>query len=382
MDRSIKVITIAIICILALFLTDILAQENEITPITNNGKKWRIGYLEGGSYPNYQSILIHMIQNFMDSGWIEPATIPKCKDESETKTLWDFLSTKIQSDYLEFPPDNYWNAQWKDGLRAKLKPLILNRLNSDDIDLMLAFGTWAGHDLANNLHNTPTMVLSASNAIQSGIIKNAEDSGFDHLHVWIDPDKTERQLRLFHDITGFKRLGLAYENDLDGRSYAGVDDVLKLSRELDFKVIECCMPLEDGISREEKELIKCYEQLASKIDAIYITDYAGLTRKSITKLLLPLFKYKVPMYAQSRYNLIKNGILMGSGRSNFQADAQFYVTTFSKILNGVSPRDLPQKYESPLEIVINLESAKKIGFRFPLDILAGASKIHETIQNP
>ena len=88
------------------------------------------------------------------------------------------------------------------------------------------------------------------------------------------------------------------------------------------------------------------------------------------------------MFAQTRYDFVKYGILMGSGRSDFSYDAKFYVQTFAKILNGAKPRDLPQKFESPLDIVINLESAKKIGFRFPLDILAGAFEMYETIKKP
>ena len=92
---------------------------------------------------------------------------------------------------------------------------------------MLAFGTWAGLDLANNLHKTDTMVISASNAILSGIIKSVGDSGYDHVHAWIDPDKTKRQLRLLHKIIGFKRLGLAYENNKIGKSYAELDEMAK-----------------------------------------------------------------------------------------------------------------------------------------------------------
>ncbi|MBC8440823.1 MAG: ABC transporter substrate-binding protein [Deltaproteobacteria bacterium] len=384
MNRSIKPIAIGILCLLVVFQMDVCAQEAyETKPLTNNGKKWRIGYFEGGPYANYQSILKAMTASLMDSGWIQHAPIPKCQDENETRTLWNFLSTKIQSDYLEFPSDAYWNHEWNRAERERLKPVIINRLKKDkDIDLMLAFGTWAGQDLANNQHDTPTMVLSVSNAVQSGIIKSVEDSGFDHLQAWIDPEKTERQLRLFHEIIRFKRLGLAYHNNSEGKSYASVEDVLKLSRELDFQVIECQIPAKTDIAHKEAELIRCHERLAPEIDAIYITDYAGLTKKSITKLLSPLFKHKVPMFAQTRYDLVKNGILMGAGRSDFTADASFYVQSFAKILHGAKPGDLPQKFESPLKIVINLESAKKIGFRFPLDILAGAFEIHDTIQNP
>jgi len=262
------------------------------------------------------------------------------------------------------------------------KKNIIKRLNNKkDIDLMLAFGSWAGKDLANNQHKTPTMVLSSSNAVIAGIIKSVEDSGYDHVHAWIDSEKNKRQLRLFHEIIGFKKLGLAYENDKPGRSYAGVEDVIKLSLELDFQVIECHLPGESASNNKDAELIKCYEQLAPKIDSMYVTGHTGLTKKNIKRLLSPMFKYKVPMFAQTRMDLVEHGILMGAGRSNFSYDAKFYAQTFAKILNGAKPRDLPQKFESPFNIVINLESAKKIGFRFPLEILAGAYEIYPTIKD-
>jgi hypothetical protein len=280
MSRLTKHIAIGIVCVLIVPFMDIHAKTNETNPITNNGKKWQIGYLEGGPYANYQSILKQMIVTWMDTGWIEGASIPKSRDKIETRTLWKFLSTKIKSDYLEFPADNYWTGKWDTAERGKLKKNILKRLNiKKDIDLMLCFGTWAGQDLANNQHSTPVMVLSASNALQSGIIKSVEDSGFDHVHAWIDPSKSERQLRLFHEITGFKRLGLAFENDLDGRSYAAVSDVFRLSRELGFEVIECHIPVDQAsIVLDEAQLIECYEKLAPKIDSIYITESTGLTK--------------------------------------------------------------------------------------------------------
>ena len=364
-------------------LTMTSAYGNPSPPITNNGQKWRIGYLEGGPYSNYQSILKQMVLSLMDAGWIEKEVLPEPADESETRTIWKFLSEEARSEFLVFSMENYWSYQWENEAREKEKAAAINRLKKDgELDLMLAFGTWAGQDLANNQHATPTMVLSASNAVRAGIISSVEDSGYDHVHAWIDPDRTDRQIRLFHELTGFKKLGVAFENDIDGRSYAGIADVLRLSKELDFAVVECHLPVETGVSGEDAALIQCHEKLAPNIDSMFITDYAGLTTKSIVQLLMPLFQYKVPMFAQTRYDLVKYGILMGTGRADFNADAEFYTETFTQILHGAKPRDLPQKFESPLSIVVNLESAKRIGFRIPLDILAGAFEIHENIQVP
>ncbi|MCK5096993.1 MAG: hypothetical protein KAR45_02760, partial [Desulfobacteraceae bacterium] len=113
MSRPVNTLVIGLFFLLTIFLVDISAQETFKTkPITNHGKKWRIGYLEGGGYSNYQSILRAMTASLMNSGWIESASIPQCKDESETLTLWNFLSTKIKSDYLTFPADAYYTSSW------------------------------------------------------------------------------------------------------------------------------------------------------------------------------------------------------------------------------------------------------------------------------
>ena len=383
MTQHPKYFAAVLAAVIVFFMSAGHSLSNPAEPVTNQGKKWRIGYLEGGSYANYPSILKEMILNLMETGWIEPESLPPCRDASDSLTLWTFLSKQAKSRFLEFSPAAYWSLNWDAETRKKSVPAIIKRLQEKkDIDLMLAFGTWAGQDLANNRHSTPTMVISASNAVQSGIIKSVTDSGFDHVHAWIDPDKTERQLRLFHEIIRFRKLGIAYEDDSDGRSYAGLADVLKLSARLGFEVIECRIPVETGPDDETRELIRCHETLAPEIDAMYITDYAGLTEKSISKLLAPFFKYKVPTCAQARYDLVKNGILIGAERSDFTADAEFYTGTLVKILHGARPGDLPQKFETPLDTVVNLECARKIGFRIPLDVLAGAFEVHDRIEPP
>jgi ABC-type uncharacterized transport system substrate-binding protein len=97
-------------------------------------------------------------------------------------------------------------------------------------------------------------------------------------------------------------------------------------------------------------------------------------------VLAPLFKYKVPTFAQRGAKEVKNGVLMSMAQENFQHLGRFHAEIFARILNGAKPRDLPQVFESPPEIAVNLETARRIGFHFPLDILAGAKEIYEHIE--
>ena len=59
--------------IFMLSVTSVAAEQDSFStkPTLNHGKKWRIGYLQGGSYPTYELILEAIIQGLINLGWIE-----------------------------------------------------------------------------------------------------------------------------------------------------------------------------------------------------------------------------------------------------------------------------------------------------------------------
>ena len=59
-------------------------------PKTRDGKKWRIGYFEGGEYIDYQKTLVATVQGLMRLGWLENAPLPALKGE-DTGALWAWL---------------------------------------------------------------------------------------------------------------------------------------------------------------------------------------------------------------------------------------------------------------------------------------------------
>ena len=350
----------------------------------SDGTRWRIGYMEGGPYHDYQSVLKAFIKQLAKTGWIEQAMFPKSVNDRETLTLWNWLCHDIKSDFLEFVPDAYWSADWDDQKRVQNKNDAIQRLNEcKEIDLMLAFGTHAGVDLANNDHAVNTMLFSSADPIGSGIVKSASDSGYDHFHTRVDPYRYQRQLRLFHEIVGFKKLGVAFSDTRERRTYAALDDIHKVSKELNFQVIECAYSDIKAYSEEEKQaLLDCHRKLAIQCDAFYVTFQNVVNNDNLRDLLKPFFEHKIPTFAQGRTFEVQQGVLMSLASMNFEDLAKFHVQIMTRILNGEKPRDIPQLYESKMEIAINLETAKKIGFHFPMDILAGAREIYENIGGP
>ncbi len=225
------------------------------------------------------------------------------------------------------------------------------------------------------------MVISASNPLSSNIIKRIDDSGFDHLNARVDPDRYQRQLTIFHDIFGFKKLGVVYDKETEaGKSYAGIDDAEKVAKTRGFEIISCHAPSADTSRREAKAaILKCYNEIAAKTDAVYVTAHRGVTLENLPGLLAPLNAKRIPTFSQQGSIEVSHGVLMSIAQAGFRYVARFHAETIAQIFNGAKPRGLPQLFEDPPRIALNLQTAVAIGYDPPIDILGAADEIYEEI---
>jgi ABC-type uncharacterized transport system substrate-binding protein len=360
-----------------------LAPDPQLTPrLRPDGKKWRIGYYEGGQFPDYEVILKSTLRSLIALGWMEPLELQRT-NMPQAGAFWKFLSENAKSRFIEFPADAYFAAGDFDAEQRKVvKPRLISRLSQQkDIDLMIAMGTWAGLDLANNDHGVPTVVMSSSDPIGSKIVKAAEDSGFDHLHAKVEPTRYQRQVNLFHDVIGFKTLGVVYEDSAEGRTFGGVAAIEQVAKERNFTIIPCFAAF-NNIPRAESEtnVQRCYEQLAPKVEAAYITVHRGVTDRSLPGIVETLSKVKVPSFSMLGSAQVQKGVLMSIAQADFSYVGRFHAETMARIFSGIKPRALSQIWEDPAKIAINIRTAKAIGFNPPVELMLAADEIYETIE--
>ena len=387
MKLTLKKIVFTCVIILASHLSNpVQAKETTFSnaPKLNDGEKWRVGYYEGGPYINYKNSLIGTIQGLMELGWIEQAEIPNPEPEKEESTpIWKWLVAKAKSKYILFLKDAHYNADWDKKVRSKMAADLIKRLNTKkDIDFIIGMGTWAGKDLANNKHKTPTIICSTSDAVGAGIIKSSDDSGFDHIHAQVDPYRFVRQIRIFHDYIEFKRLGMLYEDTEDGRSYAALEKVKKVAKERKFKIMKC-FTKSDGVKPEvaTASVKKCLEKLAKqKVDAIYITEQGGISGKTICDHAKIINDNRIPSFSQSGQAEVEHGLLMSIAKPGYKYVGLFQAKTMAKVFNGAKLRQLEQIHESPPKIAINLQTAEVIEWDVPVEILGIADSIFTDIK--
>jgi ABC-type uncharacterized transport system substrate-binding protein len=354
------------------------AADYPTTPrLKDNGKKHNIVYLQGGPYYEYDMVFNAVIRALMEIGWAERINLP-AQSTNTARDLYTYLAAhKEWSKYLEFPADGFYDNDWKENKR---QPTMQKLLKRQDVDMIFAYGTWAGQDMKNmppEFKHIPVVVMDVSDPLRSKIVDSNEDTGRDNLTARVDPLRYQRQVSLFHQIIGFKKLGMAFEDTVEGRSYSAIADVEKVSREQNFEVVQIRHP---GYVKSKKQAVQWFLQsvtdLASKVDAFYITQQLAVDLESLPKIVQILNSHKIPTFSQAGSSEVQGGVLLSIATAGFKYVAKYHATKIAKILNGAKPRKLPILFEDPPKIAINLETASQIGFDPPVDILSAADEVY------
>lgn len=354
------------------------AQDNP-----DEEKIWRVIYVEGGPFSDYQRIFQGLALGLEERGLIENGHVPLPKDSEEARGMWEWLHQHAGGKRLVFLADGFYSADWDSQQREKVRQEVLRRIREKkDVDMVLAFGTWAGQDLAAQDLPVPVIVSSVTNAVDAGIIPSVEDSGRDNLVAPIEPDRFKRQVLLFHDIFAFKKLGIAYEDTPAGRGSIALNEIEDAARELGITLLRCTdtFDIQDTDLASER-LLACHKKLVDQgAEAVYLTYNVGLQAGAMRRVLQPLADAHVPTFSQLGAPDVIHGALLSVAQSNTSEEGRFSAGLVEAILKGARPRDLSPVFESPVSMALNLFMATLIGWNPPLEVLAAVDEFYQEMK--
>lgn len=286
-------------------------------------KKWRVAYIEGGGYTDYQRILAATAKGLAELGVIADGDVPIPEKTDDTRPIWDWLAEHAGGDRLVFLKDGYYSANWDAAQRAANRKALLDRIREKgDVDMIFAFGTWAGLDMATADISVPVFSMSVTDAVQAGIAKSLKDSGRDNLHAQIDPERYKRQIAVFHDIFGFKKMGIPYEDTPEGRSDVSLAAIESAADELGIELVRCTTALNVPPDQSFANLKQCVSQLAKTSDAVYLTTNSGMQWNRMRELLQRSLK-RASLLFPERHRGNELGVLMSLSQSSFSSEGRF-----------------------------------------------------------
>lgn len=342
-----------------------------------DSSKWQIAYCESETFITYTRTLIAIVKGLEETGWINNLEgFDQIAATGDSKVIWKWLASHEVSLYIQFVDDAFYNLR-EPGTDGEEIPERLRERK--DIDAMLVMGGAAGVLLSNSRHDTNVFVFAASNAVRSGIIASAEDSGKDNVWAHMDEQRFERQIRAFYDIVKFRKLGMVYEESDNARIYSAVNEAESLAREKGFKIVryyvrEPRSPVE--YPEYYREVQAAYNKLAAEVDAVYVT-IASLESEKLAELFQPFYEQKIPVFSQLGNIEVENGALLTVSVMDETNIGRFGADSIGKCLLGAKPRELEQTFQSAPQITLNAEVAKKIGFKLPFELVMVLDKVYE-----
>lgn len=279
---------------------------------------------------------------------------------------------------VAYPPDAHHSPGWEPENMARLPELAEKLMRRGDLDLVVGMGTAAVKALlAQNNGHTPILGMGMADPVAAGVVRGVVDSGVDNFTCQVIADRWTSMFRVFNDVVRFRKLGILYQNTPEGRVYAALDDARSVASELGFDVLAF-----GRLSSAETD-DECRQGLArlreEGMDAFFIGPLNCFDRETndVGALLQLLNDWKIPTFARDGSEFVAAGALMGFSTWNFGPTGQFLANQAVAVLNGAKPRSVPMLDRVEPTIAINLETAVRIGFPFPLDVLVVADEIFE-----
>ena len=338
-----------------------------------DNRKFRVAVVQSGSYWEFTEHFKGIVEGLKASGWLKHSfDISKANSVSE---IYALFRNGDYSDYIEFPEEYFIDMDWG-AKSARAKTAFLEK--RPDIDLIVGFGGVAGKFFsARAKFPIPVLLEGITDPVGSGIVYSVSDSGKDFITCRVDQTQYQRQIQLFHDFTGFKRLGIVYGDNEFGRLYSAVNDVELMALKMGFR-ISSNTNVKETVESDTAELyLKALRDVCSRSDAVYIGASTAVTECDIMPQIVEILKEaRIPSFAQEGGIRVKDGVLMGVSSLETEKIGLYNADKIASILYGTVPRLLRQEFTGVPSIALNMDMAESIGLEVPLSTLATVDQLY------
>ena len=332
--------------------------------------------LVSGPLMEYNNVLYGIALTLHANGCLDQPP-PDTKTDN-VEQLWQWMSKHTNSD-IHCLPDGFYSAKWDDDKLITIRDEVLKRIETrKDVDAILVFGTRMAKVMSKLETDVPIIVTSVTNAVDSGIIPSYDDSGKDNLIALVSPDRFKKQVELFHQLFNFKKLGIVYEDDPTGKSVIALNEIESAANDLDITLSSCTTKLHgDNIDIITNNVAECHKKLIDQhVDAIYLTFSVELPPQQIRYTLTPLIQANIPTFSQSGVSDVKSGALLSLVDPAIVEGKQAGQILI-KLITGMLPRKIDNKFYQPILLAINLRTAASIGWNPPLEVLLLVDEFYE-----
>ena len=301
------------------------------------GKIWRIGFLQGGNRPPNGLLPAAFREGLAALGYVEGASVA-------------------------------YEGRWADAKFERL-PALAAELVQSRVDAILVTGWPAAQAVKRATSAIPIVTLAAGDAIESGLAASLSRPGGNLTGMSdAEAELSAKRLQLLKEtVPKASRIAVMWNQDDLGMTlrYRKIDAAAR-SLAVNVQALGVREPDDFGVAFSA--------MTRERPDALFLVTDAltSLNRKRVIEFTAT---HRIPaMYEFSSY--VDDGGLMSYG-SNIEDSFRRAAYFVDRILKGVKPADLPMEQPTRYYLVVNLKTAKTLGLTIPQSVLLRADRVIE-----
>ncbi|NVN89402.1 MAG: ABC transporter substrate-binding protein [Desulfuromonadales bacterium] len=246
---------------------------------------------------------------------------------------------------------------------------IATKFQSEKVTLAVGVATPTSQALVNTLKGIPIVFAAVTDPVKAGLVSSLK-KGDKNVTGVSDMTPVKQQIELLLKVKKVKRLGHIYTSSEENAVVlAGI--VKQACKELGIEFVETTVSKSSEVKQAVQAIIR-------RVDALYIsTDNTVVSAMSaVTDVAM---KARVPIMSADPSSAENYPVLAAWGFDYYKmgrATGKLVV----QILKGKKPEQIPTQFmtrTSDIDLLINLDVARKLGLVIPKDILKSANKIVE-----
>lgn len=286
--------------------------------------------------------------------------------ETIAREVSNVIATQLQ---IEFPADKRQIGDWS---RAGIDAALDRALADPQIDVVLALGVLASHQAARRTQLTkPVIAPVVADAMLQGFPLADGKSGRVNFAYVADFEGVSDNVRTFHEVVGFRHLAVLVDENL-------LNAVPEVQTKAD--TIAAAMSVRISIVPTSNDAAEVLSKLAADTDAVYVTGLQRFSESELRELTAGLTARRLPSFSAMGRSEVASGLLMTTGGAQRDVErlARRVVLMIQRVAQGENPGEFEVGFATEQKLVVNMNTARQIGFSPRWQDLADADRLDET----
>jgi putative tryptophan/tyrosine transport system substrate-binding protein len=246
---------------------------------------------------------------------------------------------------------------------------IANKFQSEKVTLAVGVATPTAQALVNTLKGIPIVFSAVTDPVKAGLVSSLA-KGDKNVTGVSDMTPVKQQIELLLKMKKIKRLGHIYTSSEENAVVlAGI--VKQVCKELKIEFVPTTVT-------KSAEVKQATEAIIRRVDALYIsTDNTVVSAMSAVAEVA--MKNHVPIMSADPSSSEAYDVLAAWGFDYYKMGRSTGKLVI-EILNGKKPEQIPTRFmtkASDVDLMVNLDVAKKLGLTVPKDIVKAAKTVKE-----